>query len=234
MLECDADEPLKARVFLNLQDQGFPGDALVAIEAYRRSSAMRFDCGTVNALNIPDPLILSEVDQDGSVLFRLKVIDRSVEPGKLLGSAESIRPKDDGDSKGRRSLLPIDWLDIGDDVWKVEIEHGDRPTLIINYRISASSRIFLSNPIAQGVLFPAALRFILQELASSSDTGESEDGPKWEEEWLEYCRAELGIHDDPRNLAEESEKKNWVDYAVKKFCKKKSFIDGMDRSLKGA
>ena len=233
LLEYEADEPLKARALLNLQGQGFPGNASVAIEAYHRSSGMRFDCGTVDALNIPDPLILSEIDRSGSVLFRLKVVDSDVEQGRLLGSAERIKPKDEGDSEGRRSIFPVYWRNIGDDVWKVEIEHGDSPALIINYRMSALSSFLFSSPIVLGILLPAALRFVLQELVSSSDTGESENEAGWKEEWFEYCRNELSLREDPRNFIDESRKRDWIDDAVKKFCKKKSFVDKINGSLKG-
>lgn len=231
MLECPPDEPLKAKVCLKLQKQGFPGGASVAIEAYHRSSGMRFDCGTIEALSIPDVLVLSEVDKSGSVLFRLKVIDNDTEPGKLLGSAERLKPKSEEDSEGRRSIFPILYRDLTHDVWKVEIEQGDGPKLIINKRMPSFAHKLHESPMMQGLLLPAALRFVLQELVSLSETGESEEEPGWKEDWLEYCCSELGADDDPRELIDEISKKNWIDDVVMRFCENLSFVEKIRSSV---
>ncbi|EKF42414.1 hypothetical protein NA8A_10143 [Nitratireductor indicus C115] len=225
MLETAPDEPLKAKVSLKLDNQNFPGDATVAVEAYHRSSGMRFDCGTVNALNVPDVLVLSEVDKSGSVLFRLKVVDNDAEPGKLLGSAERLKPKSEDDSDGRRSIFPILYSDLRHDVWKVEIEQGDRPVLVVNKRIPGFSHKLLESPMMQGLLLPAALRFVLKDLVRVSDTGEEDDEPGWKEEWLEYCRNELGAADDPRELPDEISKENWIDDVAMRFCENLSLVD---------
>ena len=216
-------EPLSASVKLDLQGQGFPDNASVAIEAYRRSSGMRFDCGTVDALSVPDPLVLREVDRSGSVLFRLKVVDNELEPGKILGSAERLQPKDGEDSENRRSIFPVLYSDLEEDVWKVEIEYGDGPTLILNKRIPDFSYELRKSPMIQGILLPAALRFVLEELVRSSETGESEDESDWKEKWLRYCDVELGVKNDPRDLSGDEAKKDWIDYAAKKFCAKYQF-----------
>lgn len=230
MMECLPGEPLSASVTLDLQEQGFPGSASVVIEAYRRSSGMRFDCGTVDTPSVPEPLVLTEVDRGGSVLFRLKVIDNDLEPGKLLGSAERLRPKDGDDSEDRRSIFPVLNRDLEEDVWKVEIEHGDGPKLILNTRVPNFSYEVRNNLMTQGTLLPAALRFVLEELVRLSDTGESEDESDWKEKWLRYCDAELGIKDDPRNLQGDEAKKDWIDYAAKKFCEKYNFVGRMKDS----
>ncbi|MCY4243243.1 MAG: hypothetical protein OXD36_16060 [Rhodobacter sp.] len=224
MLETGPGEPLRATVSLKLGNQGFPGGALVAVEAYHRSSGMRFDCGTVDTPEVPDELVLSEVDRSGPVLFRLKVIDNEEEPGKLLGSAERLKPGSEDDGEKRRGIFPLLHRDLGHDVWKVGIEHGDGPCLILNTRIPGFRHRVLESPMMQGLLLPAALRSVLRELVRTPGTGESEDGPNWTEEWLEYCRAELGATDDPRDLADEN-KEYWVDERVERFCENLSLIE---------
>lgn len=225
MLATGADEPLKAKIDLKLENQGFPAGARVAVEAYHRSSGMRFDCGTVSAPNVPDVLVLNEVDKSGSVLFRLKVVDNDTEPGKLLGSAERLKPRSEDDSENRRSIFPILYRDLRHDVWKVEIEQGDRPVLIVNKRIPGFSHKLLESPMMQGLLLPAALRFVLKELVRLSETGESEDEPSWKEEWLEYCCGELGAEDDPREFSDENSKEDWIDDVVMRFCENLSLIE---------
>lgn len=224
MVETGTDEPLKAKIELKLQNQGLPGGARVVIEAYHRSSGMRFDCGTVDAPEVPDILVLSEVDKSGSVLFRLKVVDNDDEPGKLLASAERLKPQGEDDSENRRSIFPIEHRNLGDEVWKVEIEYGDRPILIVNSQIPGFDRRLLESPMMQGLLLPAALRIVLKELVQVSETGESEDELGWREEWLEYCRGELRAEGDPRELPDENAKEDWIDEVVRQFCENLALI----------
>ena len=225
LFEPVPDEPLKAKVSLNLDNFNFPGSSLVALEAYHRSSGMRFDFGTVDALTIPPVLILSEVDRDGSVLFRLKVIDNDNEPGRLLGSAERIQPGSEEDQDGRRSIFPILFRDLDADVWKVEVECGDRPKLLINNRMQGFRHNLTTNPMLQGVIYPAALRFVMAELVRNAKTGDGDDDDdeNWKEDWLSYSKAELGMTEDPRVLGDE-DRVQWIDEAVKCFCKKYGFI----------
>lgn len=68
-------EPPKARIALNLQSLNLPSTAAISVEAYHRSTAMRFDCGTVGAIEVPDVLLLNELEQSGGILFRIKVVD---------------------------------------------------------------------------------------------------------------------------------------------------------------
>ena len=225
LLDCLPHEPLMATVSLDLSTQGFPGDSLVAIEAYHRSSSMRFDCGTIDDLRVPDILILNNIDRSGAVLFRLKVINNNAELGKLLGSAERLRPKSQGISEGRRSLFPIEYRDMGGELWRVEIAYGDRPTLLVNTRIPGFNYKLQENPMMQGLLLPAALRFVLQELVSSDGTGENDDERGWKDEWFEYCNTELGREHDPRDFRDDDQKKDWIDETVLRFCENLSFVD---------
>ena len=225
MLESFPGEPLKAKVSLKLNEEGFPGDAAIALEAYHRSSGMRFDCGTIQSPTVPDVLVMDEVDRSGSVLFRLKVVDKNAEPGKILGSAERLAPKSEDDSEGRRSLFPIIYRDLRHDVWKVEIEQGDGPKLVINKRMPGFSHKLLESPMMQALLLPGALRFVLQELVTLSETGESEDEPGWKGNWLEYCKSELGMHEDPREMLDEVAKKEWIDEAAMRFCENLGFVE---------
>ena len=227
-----ADEPLMANISLDLRDQGFPGSASVVFEAYRRSSGMRFDLGTIDAPCIPDPIILDKIDRSGSVLFRLKVVDSQTESGLLIGSAERIRPKGEGKDERRRSLLPVRYSDMQSDVWKVEIEHGDRPILFINKRIPEVRNKLQTDPVMQGVLLPAAFRFVLQELVRLTDSeAYDDDQSDWKKDWLEFCRISFGIQDDPRDFDNDTEKRDWIDNVVQQFCSDKNFMRKIQQTL---
>ncbi|MER8508216.1 hypothetical protein NKH91_14645 [Mesorhizobium sp. M0894] len=223
MLEGAPGEPLKAKASLSLDDLGFPAHAAVSIEAYHRSSGMRFECGTVGALAIPSVLVLDQVDRSGSVLFRVKVVDNDIECGKILGSAERVQPKSEEDTQGRKNLFPILFRDLVDEVWKVEINPGDRPKLVINTRMPGFSHRLQQNALLQGLLLPAAFRVVLEKLVLDPDAGEDDDNGGWKEEWLQYCEAELGMSRDVAQW-EEEERIDWIEESVRKFCNQKGFI----------
>ncbi len=74
-----------ASAIINLEGLDFPPDADIALEAYYRSSSMRFAFGTVRSPNIPARMELTDVDLGGAIQFRLLVIDRVSRPDSRLG-----------------------------------------------------------------------------------------------------------------------------------------------------
>lgn len=230
LLEAKAGEPLKAKASLSLGEHAFPPESFVSIEAYHRSSGMRFDCGTVGALAIPPLLVLDEVDRTGSVLFRVKVTESGPDIGKLLGSAERVQPSSEETIDGKRSLFPVLYRDLKEQVWKVEINEGDRPKLILNNTIPGIGNKLQHNPLVQGLLFPAAFRIVLEKLVKEPDEDDDEEAG-WKTEWFQFCREGLGIHDDPSTL-DEDDRLDWVDAVVDRFCRVYRFIDGI-RKMEG-
>ncbi len=229
MLEAEIGQPLKAKTSLELSNYNFPDTASVIIEAYHRSSGQRFDCGTVTQPAVPSVLVLDEVDHSGSVLFRIKVIDNEENPGMLLGSAERISPKSSDDKAGRRSLFPVIYRDLGHEVWKVENLPLGPPELALNIALPEIKPKLKNNPLIQGFLLPAALRVVLEELIRDSD-GDGDEGESWREEWKEYCKSELGVADNPPDMGgSEEDKADWIDRAVKGFCRKFKSVDNIKK-----
>ncbi len=89
---------------------------------------MRFDCGTVGAKKIPDILNLNELDQAGGVLFRIKVVDQENGRASYCFSGPSTAI-DRGRHMGRESIFPVEYRDLGQEVWRVEIEDDAGPFL---------------------------------------------------------------------------------------------------------
>jgi hypothetical protein len=224
MLASLPGEPLQAKASLSLDGLGFPGHATVAIEAYHRSSGMRFECGTIANLSVPPVMVLDQVDRSGSVLFRVKVVDNDNEQGKILGSAERVQPRSEEDNEGRKSLFPILYRDLGAEVWKVQCNYGDRPKLLINTRMPGFSHKLQQNPLLQALLLPAALRVVLERLADPGDPGDEDEGEDgWRSDWLQYCETTLGMKGDPA-LMEPEERQEWIEESVRKFCENGDFI----------
>jgi hypothetical protein len=216
------DEPLAASGTFALNGLGFPADSSVVLEAYQRSSGMRFNCGTVGNLQVPPTLYLNEIDRDTTVLFRLKVIQADAGSGRLLGSADRLRPSDSNDAPGRRSIFPIKERALGDEVWRVELDDAG-PVLLLNSRIPGFKHRILENSLITGIMLPTAFRTVLQHLVRDSVV-DDDDQDDWRILWLRYLKEELSIDDDLAGLSPD-EHDEWVETAVRKFCQTHEFVD---------
>lgn len=221
LLQVKPDEPLRASATVRLDGLGFAEGASVVLEAYQRSSAMRFELGTVAAYSVPDPVILHELDPGAVPLFRLKVVDNDGQAGKLLGAAERLRPDSDDTPDGRESLFPVRFAELHEEVWKLQIDAAG-PCLLLNCRIPVLKAEIQRNPLVSGILLPAALRGVLEQLAGDRyDT--DDDEAAWKERWQRYCREELGLAEDPGPLDQE-QREEWIDEGVRAFCKSAKFM----------
>ena len=54
---------------------------------------MRFNYGTVGNLNIPPNRDLTDIEAGTTPLFRVKVVDKSAQQGKIIAMADKIHPK---------------------------------------------------------------------------------------------------------------------------------------------
>jgi hypothetical protein len=231
LLPLKSGEPLAATAALKLDDFGFPASSPVILEAYGDSSSRRFECGTVGDLKIPPVLGLEDIDRSGSVLFRLKVVDSDGVSGKLIGSAESLRPGSRDEDTGRRSIFPIIEGDLGDEVWRVKIDDTTGPVLLLNFRIPGFKHKILENPLLQGILLPAAFRIVLEYLAKNPDFDEDAD-ESWKVMWLKYIKEQFGIDDELSEL-EVDDLREWVDGTVASFCQWRGFINKISTEFAG-
>jgi hypothetical protein len=65
---------------------------------------------------------LSEIDRGGAVRVRLLIID-SDQAGRIVAAADGLRPLPDRDSSDRQALLPLRETDLGDQLWKIDIDY---------------------------------------------------------------------------------------------------------------
>jgi hypothetical protein len=216
-------EPLKAKIGIDLGSLDLPSSAAVSVEAYHRSTAMRFDCGTVGTKKIPETLILNELDQAGGVLFRIKIVDRESQPGKILASADRVRPSIEGEHMGRKSIFPVEYRDLGQEIWRVDIDDDAGPFLLLNSKIPALMHRIDDNPIIAGALLPAAFRIVLQHIVSNLSE-DDEEGGGWKTDWKRFCREGLGVDDEPEDL-EDDDREIWVADVVRRYCEARAFVE---------
>jgi hypothetical protein len=224
ILSVAPGEPLKAKIGIDLGSLDLPPSAAVSVEAYHRSTAMRFDCGTVGAKKIPEVLVLNELDQAGGVLFRIKIVDQESQPGKILASVDRARPSIEGEHMGRKSIFPVEYRDLGQEIWQVDIDDDAGPFLLLNSKIPALMHRIDDNPLVAGALLAAALRIVLLHIASDPSE-DDEEGGGWKTDWKRFCKEGLGIDDDPEDLEDEDARQVWADNVVRRYCETRAFVD---------
>jgi hypothetical protein len=217
-------EPLDAGAFpiafatVDLAGLGLPQSATVAIEAYFRSSSMRFPCGTVESMSVPPSMELSEIDRGGAVRFRLLVIDAD-QSGRIIAAADGLRPARDRDSSDRQALLPVCETDLGDQLWKIDVDYRTGPTLLINGTIPGLASKLRAEALLQGLVLPHALRMILQQLGRG-DADEEDD--LWRKEWRTFLH-EFDVPVLPDDPEDPESFEDWTEHVVDVFCAHKNF-----------
>lgn len=223
------DAPATAKAELKLDGLDFPETAGLVLEAYQRSAAMRFACGTFAEPDVPEQLVLDDLDPSSPILFRLKVVDREVQAGRLLGSADRIRPDGDESPDRRRSLFPIERKELHSEVWKVEFTDAG-PVLVLNYNIPGLTARIQKDPLVNGLLLPAALRLVLDRL--SHESAPDEENEVWKLQWFKFLREDLSYADEPPPPSEEDEEReSWVTGAVRAFCKQNRFVNRIRENM---
>ena len=196
----------------------FPHSATVEIEAYFRSSSMRFPCGTVASIAVPLQHGTSEIDRGGAVRFRLLVIDAN-QTGRIIAAADGLRPARDRESPDRQPLLPLRETDLGDQLWKIDVDYRTGPTLLINGTIPGLASKLREQALLQGLVLPHALRMILLELGR----GEAdEEDDIWRKDWRTFLQA-LDVPVEPDDPDDPEFLEDWIEHAVDVFCAQKNF-----------
>ena len=148
-----------ASATVELSNLDFPPDASVVLEAYYRSSSMRFSCGTVSSLVVPPRMELSDIDRGGAIRFRLLVIAQD-NTGQILGSAEGLRPAKTGESHDRQPLLTLRETNLGNELWRIDVDTRMGPVLSVNNAVPGLAAQIRAVPLLQGLVIPHAFRMI--------------------------------------------------------------------------
>ena len=119
------EAPGKALAFdanVDLEGIPLPSTGSLFVEAYRRAYFRRFPCGTAGTPRFPKNCVLEGLDAGTLVLFRVKAVDRK---GRILAVADKIIPRRTNEEPANRQfLLPVDFVDLGNTIWRLDLE-GD-------------------------------------------------------------------------------------------------------------
>jgi len=222
-------EPLRFNGELNLQfEPPLPPEAEVFLEVYDGPVSMRFSCGTVTNPVLPEDRRLTHFAPGQRPLFRVKVTSPDDPLKRILARANAISPMTPDEAKtGKKSILPVELVDdLGDQVWRVNMNEPDQPILQLNKLISEPNDI--STMAREGdflaLAYPAVIREILSTLLHP-DSAVDENHP-----WIEFSERMAGSlrPDDDDTDEFETVCKKWIDKVIAGFAShfeiKRSFI----------
>jgi hypothetical protein len=220
-LQPGADGLYSFDVDFDLTGFGFPEESSVFVEAYNATSYMRFAFGTLGRRRDPPDSRLRDITPRPLPKFRLKVVDRTERHGRLLGVADKLIPlRPDEEPANKQSLLPVDFVDLGERVWRLEL--SDWPVLELNKRVEGIGEMARSGDAFLALVYPEAIRRILHDIVVEQDLTDIDfDDTEWTCLWLRYICQLPGVGAPPAGSSEDARgrKQEWIDEAVQAFCR---------------
>jgi hypothetical protein len=117
----------------------------------------------------------------------------------------------------RQAPLPMREIDIGNELWKIEVDYRTGPVLLVNNRVSGLAAQIRTIPLLQGLILPHAFRAILQNLRPS---GESE----WGDNWRQFL-TDLGVAAEAQDPNDADSVDEWIESAVNAFSDLNKFAE---------
>lgn len=221
MLRRDADGVLVFDPQVSFDAVSVVPSARVFVEAYYRTSFMRFDCGSVEAFQPPEDRRLTEIDGTSVVRFRIKIVDNSANDHRIVAVADDIVVAEDKpDATGRLPLLPVNFSDqLGQQPWRIAFETNG-PVLELNNRIENVKDAAKNDAVFLALVYPAAVRQILTQILLVEQHDAHEDGDDWWNLWLRWAAR---FSTAPLPVQEDAEL--WIDDVVMRFCEDQRVID---------
>lgn len=190
--------------------------ARVFVEAYYRTSFMRFDCGSVEAFAPPADRRLTDIDGTHVLRFRVKVVDAH----RIVAVADDIVVSEEmPETAGRMPLLPVNFSDdLEQQAWQVVFESSG-PVLALNNRIDGIKDVAKNDAAFFALVYPAAVREILTRILLVDGQEAHEEGDEWGHHWLRWGSRFASLP------ADADEAPFWIDEVVSAFCNAQKVAD---------
>ena len=221
---------------LDLHHYLLPPDALIFVEASKRTLFKRFHWGTVSSMIPPEDTSLEGFGEPEAITFRIKITGSGANSGKILAVANGLKLLDHRETRApRQPLLPVRSEDLGGPLWRVDF--GESITsLFVESRFNKDDLV--ANPMFAATVFPSALREILQRIYVEGYEGDWRDATAedWQALWLRFASVELGCGDPPlqhRDHYDREEYLEWAETVIKAFCKRHDLLSKVIQSQKG-
>ncbi len=212
----------RVAVRIDLRDYDLPEDARVYIEAYAESSFARREIE-----NPFDPFLQQEIEfQDFGVSnrpkFRIRVVD-DASSGRMRGWSDGIPLENPADViNSSDSLLPSQWDDTGQEIWKIEVDESSGPILYLSRNLQEHQSRLNEDPMFTGCVVPNAFRRVLEAaLRNPDDEFDPTDDESWFFEWRRWMsqEPELAKLEAELTLIDGEALDRWIDDAVAAFAR---------------
>jgi len=214
---------------LHLEELELPQTAQVYVEAYHRSGYQRYDFGTVGEMRIPADRTLGSITAAVNPLFRVKVVDKTGSHGRILAALDKIRPaSEDNRPADSRSLLFVEYDDLGNTVWQLDLE-GDWPVLRLNRTVDEISLIASSDNRFLALVYPEVLRQILIRILIEDEHTDPDCDDDWPSLWLKLAATLPGMA-VPFQTSRAG-RRAWIENAVEAFCANFKLLDKFEQAF---
>ena len=211
---------------LFLANLDLPGDALIYCVPKAGDVEKPVSLGQVgNPKNIREMLPIEGLSSNAPLKFRFLVVD--YDTSMILASAENLRARSPNDDD-LESLLPINYIDLGNLIWRMSLEPDDDPELDLNINYPGIGEKLRTDVEYQALIIPEAVRQVLIHLVENNSDPDPEN---WVEKWTRWL-SELGfkeIPDDDDMSRKEIE--DWAEKVVQKFSKKYELFERTKQKL---
>lgn len=217
-LRRDADGTLVFDPRLSFDGVTVPPSTRVFVEAYYRTSFMRFDCGTVESFAPPEDRRLTDIDSTSLVRFRVKLVDG--DEHRVVAVADDIVVSEEKrEAAGRVPLLPVSFTDsLGEQAWRIIFEPNG-PVLELNNRIDNIKDTAKSDPAFFALVYPAAVREVLTQILLVESHSAHDEGDEWWNYWLRWAaRFSSQLPEDADDAP------SWIEDVVGAFCNEQTPI----------
>jgi hypothetical protein len=199
-----------------------PPDAKVYLHAYDRWEELIYDFGIAEKIQPPADTALRGLAGTENLKFRVLAIDESGERGLILAHADRIRPFP---KAKRKSILPVDFDDIGQQTWKVVYEGDEGAPVLILQRKPNLETLAKTDPTFFFLVYPAVVREVLTHMVFIDGIDSVEEpSVEWHGDWLHFARLVLSGEGSPSILDSKNEDfrsdeiERWIDRVVEEFC----------------
>jgi hypothetical protein len=216
-------------IHLRLEDLELPQTAQVYVEAYHRSGYQRYTFGTLGELRIPADRTLGSISAAVTPLFRVKVVDKTGTHGRILAAVDKIRPASkDNQPADSRSLLFVEYDDLGNTVWQLDLE-GDWPVLRLNRTVDEISLIASSDNRFLSLVYPEVLRQILTRILIEDEHTDPDCDDDWPSLWLKLAATLPGM--SVPFQTSRAGRRAWIENAVEAFGANFKLLDKFHRAF---
>jgi hypothetical protein len=157
------------------------------------------------------------------------VVDEQERLGLLLGVADKLVPlRPEEELSHKHWLLPVDFCDLGDQVWRLDLT--DSPVLELNSRVEGVADAARGGGAFLGLVFPEVVRRVLHQiLFVEGEDDPAADDSEWTCLWLRYALSLPGVAALPE---QEADRREWIEDAVQAFCREKQARDRLEITLR--